>query len=261
MVADHVGRTPARLRELIDIQRGSIGRQHAIGPRDASEIGEYGLLQLQVFEHGFDHDIDLIETIVGEGGADQGHDALDLLGRHLAFGGGDVVIPADGRKAAVERRLIRFLEQHRDAGIGVVHGDAAAHGARADHRRRADFGSGRVLRHAGNLGGFALGEEQADQVAGFGGEHAIGEQLDFALGAGIEAALDTGGNGVDGGVRRMRAAGGFLQAGAGGIDGGGCGGRNRRSSLPARALCGFRPPRPWRARRRWRRASRSPSTI
>ena len=43
--------------------------------------------------------------------------------------------------------------------------------------------------NAGDLGRFALGEEQADQVAGFGGEHAIGEQLDLARGAGVEAVL------------------------------------------------------------------------
>ena len=114
-------------------------------------------------------------------------DAIHLLGGHLAFGSRVVVVPADGGKAAVERRLVGFLEQHGDAGVGVVHGDAAAHGARADHRRRADFGGGGILRHAGNLAGFALGEEQADQVVGFGGEHAIGEQIDFDVGAGIEA--------------------------------------------------------------------------
>ncbi len=39
------------------------------GSRDAAQIGEDGFLQLHVFEDGFDHDIDLVETVVGEGGA------------------------------------------------------------------------------------------------------------------------------------------------------------------------------------------------
>ena len=83
--------------------------------------------------------------------------------------------------------------------------------------------SGRgVFGNAGNLGGFAFGEKQADQVAGFGGEHAIGEQLDFARGSGVEAPLDTGRDGVDGGVRSVGAARSLLQAGARRLDRGGC---------------------------------------
>jgi len=57
----------------------------------------------------------------------------------------------------------------------------------------------------------------------FGGKHAIGEQLDLARGARVETIEDTGFNGVDGGIRSVRAACGLLQTGAGGADGGGRG--------------------------------------
>ena len=43
-------------------------------------------------------------------------------------------------------RLIDFLQQHRNAGIGIGHRDAAAHRAGADDRRAADVARGRVLR-------------------------------------------------------------------------------------------------------------------
>ena len=41
--------------------------------------------------------------------------------------------------AAIQRLLRGFLHDHRNARVGVVHGDAAAHGSRADHRRAPDL--------------------------------------------------------------------------------------------------------------------------
>ena len=50
----------------------------------------------------------------------------------------DFVVLADGRQAAIERRLVHFLQQHRNAGVRVVHRDAAAHRAGADDRGALD---------------------------------------------------------------------------------------------------------------------------
>ena len=58
--------------------------------------------------------------------------------REAALLHGVGVVLADGRQPAVERRLVGFLQQDRNAGVGEDHGDAAAHRARADDRRRVD---------------------------------------------------------------------------------------------------------------------------
>jgi len=94
---------------------------------------------------------------------------LHLLGGHLAFRNRRLVILADGRKAPVERFLRDFLQQHRNARVGVVHGDAATHGARADDGSGADFERGRIPGDVGNFRNLALREEQLHHGAGFGG--------------------------------------------------------------------------------------------
>ena len=56
---------------------------------DLAELGEGRLLQLHVLEHRFDHDVDLVEAVVGGRRRDQRHGAIELLVRHLALGHGD----------------------------------------------------------------------------------------------------------------------------------------------------------------------------
>ena len=92
---------------------------------------------------------------------------------------GRVVLP-DHRQAAVERLLAHLDHAHRDAGIGEVHGDAAAHGAGADHRRRLDRPHRRLLGHVRDLGHLALGEEDVDLGLRLGGLHALREELALA---------------------------------------------------------------------------------
>ena len=106
----------------------------------------------------------LVEAVVAGRRRDQRHRRLDLrLGVILPFDTVDVVVLADGRQAAIERRLVDVLQQHRDAGVRVGHRDAAAHRAGADDGRAPDLGGRRVLRHVGNLRHLALGEEQMPQ--------------------------------------------------------------------------------------------------
>ena len=59
----------------------------------------------------------------------------------------------------IERALLGLQHRHRNAAIGEVHGDAAAHRAAADDRGLLDRQDGRVLRHVVDLVGLALDEE------------------------------------------------------------------------------------------------------
>ena len=160
---DHLRRPAARLRELVDVERRGVRRQHAVGPRDRRELGERRLLQVHVLEDRFDDDVDVVEAVVGGRRRDERHRLGHRLGRHLALRDRRFVVLADGRHAAIERRLIDILQQHGDAGVGVRHRDAAAHRAGADDGGARDLARRRVLRHVGNLGHFALGEEQVTQ--------------------------------------------------------------------------------------------------
>ena len=146
VVAEHLRRPAARARELIDVERRRIRREDAVGPRHLAELGERGLLQVHVLEHRFGHDVHLVEAVVAGRRRDQRHRLLDLLRGHLALRHRDFVVAADRGDAAIERRLVHFLEQDRNAGVRVVHRDAAAHRARADDRGAFDLLGRRVLR-------------------------------------------------------------------------------------------------------------------
>ncbi len=138
VVADHLARTAAGLRELVDVQRRGVRGQDAGRLRDPRQLRERRLLQIHVLEHGFDDDVGLIEAVVGGGRRDERHRARHGVGGHAALRHGRFVILADGRHAALHRGIVHVLQQHGNAGVGVGHGNAAAHRARADHGRARD---------------------------------------------------------------------------------------------------------------------------
>ena len=211
VVADDLCRTSARLRELVDVERRRIARENAVRTGDARDLGERRLLQIHVLEHRLDDDVDVVEAVIGRRRRDERHRALKRLRRHLALGDRRLVVPANRRESAVERRSVDFLEQHRNAGVGVSHGDPATHRAGADHRRPLDLARGRILRHVGNLGDVAFGEKQMHERARLGRYDAVGEQLALAPRAGVEWQREPRLDRADRGERRSQAARRLLQ--------------------------------------------------
>ena len=149
-----------------------------------------------------------------------------------------------------------------NAGIGVGHRDAAAHRAGADDGGARDVAGRRVLRHVGNLGDLALGEEQMAQRAAIRSRarsrrRARVSRVEPASKSIVSAAsmASTAANGA----RAPRAV--LPSAAARRLAGGQPGRRDRRSCPSGRASCGAR------RRRRVPRAnaiapsSRSPSTT
>jgi hypothetical protein len=80
-----------------------------------------------------------------------GHALLVLVLLELALLDLGFVVLADGGHAAVQRFLLHLQHGDGDAGVQEVHGDAAAHGAGADHAhlldgaRRAPRGTSGIL--------------------------------------------------------------------------------------------------------------------
>ena len=153
----------------------------------------------------------LVEAVVGGGRRDQGHRLVEGLLGHAALRHRRLVVLANRRQAALHRRVVHVLEQHGNAGVRVGHGDAAAHGAGADHRGPLDLRDRRVLRHVGHLRGFAIGEEHVHQRARFVRGHAVRKQLALARRALLEVERERAFDGVDGLERRLHAFRGLRQ--------------------------------------------------
>ena len=72
-----------------------------------------------------------------------------------------------------------LLDDHRNAGVGVVHGDAAAHGPRADDGGLADIVGFGLFRNVRNLGDGSFAEEGVNQRFRLGRKQAFLEKFGF----------------------------------------------------------------------------------
>ena len=96
---------------------------------------------------------------------EQPHALLKLAGRQLALARLGLINLAYGRYCGLQRLGALLDQQHRQADIEEVDGDAAAHGAGAEHAHLLDRSQHQVLRKAGHAAGLALGEKQVAQRA------------------------------------------------------------------------------------------------
>ncbi len=126
--------------DLVDVEIGGVGGQHRALLDDLVELGEHVLLDVHALEHRLDHHVAIGQVLELERAGDQRHALFDIVHRDAALLGRVLVILADDREAAVERLLLHLDDGHRNAGIGEVHRDAAAHGAGADHAHLLDRG-------------------------------------------------------------------------------------------------------------------------
>ena len=207
MHADDVAGPLRVVRDLVDVEARGVRGQDGAGLGDFIQFLEDGFLDLHRLEHRFDHEIDVLEVVVAERRRDQRHTLLDILGLHAAALGGVLVVGADGLETAVER-LLRGLEQgDGNAGIGEVHGDAAAHRACTDDAAGLDRALRRVGRYVEHLGRFALGEEVVALRRRLRRGQQFDEQLAFTLHALVERQFDGGLHALDDVPRRLEAAG------------------------------------------------------
>ncbi|MNZ66335.1 hypothetical protein D3C78_845560 [compost metagenome] len=177
MQADHVLRAAGEGGDLVDVEGRGVGSEDGAGLAYLVEGGEHLALDLHALEHRLDHQVGVGQVGVVEGAGQQGHALLDLLLGQLAALGADLVVLADLRQAAIQRLALLLEQHHRHADVGEVHGDAAAHGAGADHRDLADRAQRQGGVDAGHLAGLALGEEQVAQGLGLRRVHGLLEQL------------------------------------------------------------------------------------
>ena len=142
-----------------------------------SSLREHVLLDVHVLEHGLDDQVAIRERLEVERAGQQAHALLDVFRLELAALRRRVVVLADHAEAAVERVLLDLDDRHRNADVGEVHRDAAAHRAGADHADLLDRNRRGVVRHVRNLPHLALGEEHVALRGRLRAGHQLHEQL------------------------------------------------------------------------------------
>ncbi|MNM80049.1 hypothetical protein D3C81_919990 [compost metagenome] len=161
--ADDVLGPAGHAGDLVDIQRRGVGGEDGARLAHPVEGAEHLLLDFQFLEDRLDHQVGVGQVGVIEGAGEQVHALANLLGAQLAALQAARVVLVDPFQPAIQGIALAFQDGHRDAGVEEVHGDAAAHGAGADHRDlpdRAQLGGGVDTRH---LAGLALGDEYMTQ--------------------------------------------------------------------------------------------------
>ena len=208
MRPEHVLRALRHGGDLVHVERRGVGGEDRAGLCDPVEVGEDALLEVHLLEHRLDDEVGVAASASKSVEPVMRRDAAValLLGQPAARDRAGVVLP-DRRKAAVERVLRGLDDRHRDAGIGEVHGDAAAHGAGADDAALADLARLHAGRHVRHLLGLALGEEDVALGARFLARQELHEQLELARLALAERLVEAVAHRFDAGRDRAQAAG------------------------------------------------------
>ncbi len=198
-------------REVADaisstFKRGGVAGQYCAGLADFVELGEDFFLQRHAFKNRFNHHVHFAELVIAQSGSDELEAFVhELLGEASALHGDGIVL-LDVGHAAIERCLISFFKQHREAGVGKDHGNAATHGAGADDGDVLYRNNRRVFRNVRNFGDFAFAEEDMDQRFGLIGEETFHEEPLLFRAALFKWHLGGGFHGVDGSNGRHQSA-------------------------------------------------------
>lgn len=167
MDADEVLRPCHARGQSGDREGRGIGAQHCVGIDVTLDLGKHLVLQLGVFEHRFDHNVDALEV----GGVRDGGDPVEQRRGPLLGGqppGECARLAALAIGSSFQRRLVGdVLEHHVDAGLGRHIGDAGAHHPGTDDPHlgrpalRNTFRPGVAALH-----GLQVEEERLDHVFG-----------------------------------------------------------------------------------------------
>ena len=194
--AHHVLWPLGEVGDLVHIQGGGVGGQNRAGLHHFIELLEDGFFDAHFFEHRFDHQVGLTDLVVAQCGAQQSHALVVFLLFELAFFDLRFVVLADGGHTAVQRFLLHLQHLDRDARVQEVHGDAAAHGARANNGHGFDLTLGGIFRHVGNLAGCTVGHKNMAQCTALGREHQVHEDVTLEHHAVFKLLFGGGFNGV-----------------------------------------------------------------
>ncbi len=154
MQANDVAGARGHAGDLVDVQRGCVGRENGAGLHDAIEIGEYLFLDIHVLEHRLNDQVAIGEALHVERALEPGHASLDLVLRKAALVGATLVVAPDDSESPVERFLLGLEDADLEPSRSKIHRNAAAHRAGADNADRLDRAplcAGRDVRHFPSL--------------------------------------------------------------------------------------------------------------
>src|SRR5690606_2751987 len=178
----HAGKVFRLLQRSSEIGNGNgrgVGGQHGAVLQLGFGFGQYGLLDLRVFDNRFNHYVDILEVTVVQGRADGREHlahlravdllALQLLGEQLA----------GFAHAQVQRRVGDVLHDDRRALGGRLVGDAATHDAGTEDGGQVDVPCAFLDVVAIGFFHRLVGEEQANQRSRLRGLGNLGKTFRF----------------------------------------------------------------------------------
>ena len=163
------------------IQRRGVRRDDRSALDDLVQLLEDQFLDLHAFEYRLDDQVGILDVVVRQRPGDPFHAPVEFVLRQPALLQRALVILLHRAEALVQRGLRRLEHCDRNAGIGKIHRDPAAHGAGADHGHRLDRTQRRGGRYIGNLGSGAHRKKRVPQCLRFRTVHQFDEQRAFDL--------------------------------------------------------------------------------
>ena len=205
MRPDHVLRALRDGRDRVDVEGRSVRREERARARDAVEAAEHVLLDVHLFEHRFDHEIDVGGRLERGSVCDPRQPRVHLVLRQLALALCRRVVAGDDPARPFDGLGLQIDEGDPNPGVGAGHRDPGPHRAAADHRR-GPHRRGRSDAPVGELRGLALGEEQVQPRLGLLRAQQLDEPLALARQALREGQPQRVGDALDGPVLGQAAA-------------------------------------------------------
>jgi len=174
----------------VNVEVGRVRGEDRAGLGDFVKPFEDRLLEVHVLECRFDHEVGVIKRIEVKRRRELAHPLLDLGNRHAALLGRVLVVATHDRNATVERLFRGLDDGDGNAGAQEIHGNAAAHGAGADHADLGDLPDRRVGGNVGDLRRLPLGEKDVALRLGLGCDDQLAENRALPSHALVERQID-----------------------------------------------------------------------
>src|SRR5690348_11040363 len=136
--AEYLLRASRRFRNAADRDRAGVRRVDRVTRHERLDLAEHAMLEIEVLEHRFDHQVDVAKASVLRRAAGKRHHVVELLTRDLFFQVSILHYLAHRDDSPADPSGVGVFEPDERAVLHRDRRDARAHEARAKHTQLVD---------------------------------------------------------------------------------------------------------------------------
>ena len=189
------------VRDLIDIQVGSVGSQDSSGFSDGVQPRENLLLSGHFFIYSFNDDVCLLQILDSGRGRNSCQSLIHICLCNAPFTDCGGVVLFDRGHASIQRLGVLLNDRNRNSGVGEVHTNPAPHGPCPDNTSVGKGPTRHLSINPRHLRSSPFSKENVAHRLGFFGSHAFLKDLPLPCKPFSKGQRDGGFNTLDTSIR------------------------------------------------------------